>query len=175
MSGFIHVKEPSSAAYPVLRVLLVQLAASAGCGSCFPAGFAGLPLLRARRVRGRCRLRCLPLQEWAGCSSTRSPYDRTPHPCQSLAPDRKLKEREFREIWAEFSTDQITSYSYLVTQGRSYRSHKRRHISSLETFTSCTFATLCHKQLNSKSLKILIKNADHLLIHRRLQTYLFDR
>lgn len=37
---------------------------------------------------------------------------------------RKLKEREFCEIRAEFSTDQITSYSHLVTRGRSYRSQK---------------------------------------------------
>lgn len=86
----IKLKETPSAAHPVLPVRLGLSAASAGCGSCFPAGSAGLPLHRGRTVRGRCRHRCLALQEWEGCSGTRSPYDRTPHPCRFLAPDETI-------------------------------------------------------------------------------------
>lgn len=60
-----------STAHPVLRAPLVQSAASAGCGSCFPAGFAGLPLRRVQTTRGRCCHRCPVLREWEGCSGTR--------------------------------------------------------------------------------------------------------
>lgn len=91
--GFLHVKETPSAAHPVLPVPSVQSAASVGCGSCFPTGSAVLPLLRGPTVRGRCHLRCPALPEWEGCSGTRSPCDRTPHPCRSLAPDGT------RQVW----------------------------------------------------------------------------
>lgn len=60
-----------STTHLILRAPLVQSAASAGCGSCFPAGFAGLPLRRAQTIRDRCRPRCQALREWEGCSGTR--------------------------------------------------------------------------------------------------------
>lgn len=76
-----------TSAHPVLPVLSVRSAASAGCGSCFPAGSEGLLHRRAPTARGRRRLRCLALQEWEDCSGTRSPCDSTLRPCRSLAPD----------------------------------------------------------------------------------------
>lgn len=99
----------SSAAHPVLPALLVRSAASAGCGSYSPAGFAGLPLLRAQRVRGRCLLRFLPLQEWGGCSGTHSPYGSTHHPCQPLAPGGNETGENFLGIRAEFSANQMNT------------------------------------------------------------------
>lgn len=128
-----HVKEISCAAHPVLPVLLVRSAASAGCGSYFPAGSAGLPLLPVQRVHGRCPLRFLPLREWEDCSDTRSPYDSTRHPCRSLAPDGNEVKQEFLEIRVEFSTDKINTSEVFLCG---------------EMQTSCAFVSVFHWKLN---------------------------
>lgn len=59
------------ATHPVLPDQSAQLAASAGCGTCCPAGSASHPPRQGQTARDRCHQRCLGPQEWEGCSGTR--------------------------------------------------------------------------------------------------------
>lgn len=92
--GSTNEKIINGAAHLVLPVLLVPWAASAGCGSYFPEGFAGPPLLPVQRVHVHCHLHCLVLRVWEDCLGTHWPYDSTHHPCPSLAPDGNYKSQK---------------------------------------------------------------------------------